>query len=377
MSVPDGVLSQAAILDMNPSIQRTALLLLATSAALSARAQDDEAPEPLGLRFRLTGRVQFNLKASFTDAQVPLSGAAGQFADGYVLLGSNTSASTNAGVVTANPGAVTWNWGYQRADQVAGNELTLTRYDQVPRVGTLDGGGSTTYGGELWAMYELYSFRSFRKRTGHWGVEAGYGFTTFDASASGSVSGTATRNQSIYSLGGIVPPSPGYQGGYFGPIPGGPVAPVLDFAPARSSSVLAAGRNSLDAAVSTDLHSLKFGPWVELPLSDRWTVGLGAGYCTVYGQADLRFTETTTFTGDPADFGAAAQNLSVKASRDDWRPGFYARGLVDFALTPNWSVFVGGDIQSNSDLQFSSQGRGARIQLGSVFGAMAGVQFKF
>lgn len=152
---------------MNPSMQRTALLLLATSAALSARAQDDDAPEPLGLRFRLAGRVQFNLKASFTDAQSPLSGAAGQFADGYVLLGSNTSASTNAGVVTANPGAVTWNWGYQRADQVAGNELTLTRYDQVPRVGALDGGSSTTYGGELWAMYELYSFRSFRKRTGH------------------------------------------------------------------------------------------------------------------------------------------------------------------------------------------------------------------
>lgn len=207
---------------MSPSIQRTALLLLATSAALSARAQDDDAPEPLGIRFRLAGRVQFNLKASFTDARTPLSDAAGQFADGYVLLGSNTSTSTNAGVVTANPGATTWNWGYQRADQVSGNELTLTRYDQVPRVGTLDGsGGSTTYGGELWAMYELYSFRSFKKRTAHWGVEAGYGFTTFDASASGSVSGTATRRQSVYSLGGIVPPFPGYQGGYYGPVPGG------------------------------------------------------------------------------------------------------------------------------------------------------------
>ena len=128
---------------MSPSIHRTALLFLATGAALSARAQDDDAPEPLGLRFRVAGRVQFNLKASFTDAQTPLSGAAGQFADGYVLLGSNSSTSTNAGVVTANPGATTWNWGYQRADQVSGNELTLTRFDQVPRVGTLDGNGNS------------------------------------------------------------------------------------------------------------------------------------------------------------------------------------------------------------------------------------------
>jgi hypothetical protein len=363
---------------MSSSIQRTALLLLATSAALSARAQDEEALEPLGIRFRLAGRVQFNLKASFTDAQTPLSGAAGQFADGYVLLGSNTSTSTNAGVVTANPGSSTWNWGYQRADQVAGNELTLTRFDQVPRVGALDGsGGSTAYGGELWAMYELYSFRSFKKRTAHWGVEAGYGFTTFDASASGTVSGTAIRRQSVYSLGGIVPPSPGYQGGYFGPVPGGPVSPVIDFAPARSSSVQAAGINSLNAAVSTDLHSIKLGPWVELPITDRLTVGLGAGYCAIYAQADLRFSESATFTGNPAEFGVASQSLSVNASREDWRPGLYARAVVDFAITPRWSVFAGGDIQSNSDLNFSAQGRGASIQLGSVFGAMAGVQFKF
>jgi hypothetical protein len=373
---------------MSPSIQRTALLLLATSAALSARAQNEDAPEPLGIRFRLAGRVQFNLKASFTDTQVPLSGAAGQFADGYVLLGSNTSTSTNAGAVSANPGSATWNWGYQRENQVAGNELTLTRFDQVPRVGTLDGsGGSTAYGGELWAMYELYSFRSFKKRTGHWGVEAGYGFTTFDASASSTVSGTATRRQSVYSLGGIVPPSAGYQGGYFGPVPGGPVAPVVDFDPVRSSEVPVRSSevqdvsinsfNSLNAAVSTDLHTVKFGPWVELPVTDRLTVGLGAGFCTIYAQADLRFSESTTFTGNLAKFGGETPNLTVNASRADWRPGFYARALVDFAITPSWSVFAGGDIQSNSDLNFSSQGRGTSIQLGSVFGAMAGVQFKF
>ena len=174
-----------------------------------------------------------------------------------------------------------------------------------------------------------------------------------------------------------MPPSPGYQGGYYGPVPGGPVAPVTDFNPLRSSSLQAAGVNSLNAAVSTDLHSIKLGPWVELPVTDRLTVGLGAGFCTMYAQADLRFSESTTFTGNPAEFGVASENLSVSATREDWRPGMYARALVDFAITPNWSVFAGGDIQSNSDLNFSAQGRGASVQLGSVFGAMAGVQFKF
>jgi hypothetical protein len=363
---------------MKPQIRHAVLALLATSAATGLRAQtqipDEDKPEPLGIRFRVGGRVQFNLKATFTDTLPVLANTPGQFGDGYVLIGSNTS-TNGAGVPTA--GAVTWNWGYNNASQVSGGNLTQTRYDNVPRVGALEGsGGSTSFGGELFAMYELYQFRAWNKRTGHWGFEAGYGFSTFEVSASGSASGTATRNQSVYSLGGIVPPSPGYRGGFSGPIPGGPAAPIIDFAPISSASLSSAGSSTLTASASSDLHSIKLGPWVELPLTDRLSLGFGAGFCTVFAQADLSFRETTTFT-NPALAGAAPGLLVGEASRQDWRPGFYAQMHLDYAFTPSWSAFGGIDFQANPDLKFASQGRGVDIKLGSVFGATAGVQFSF
>jgi hypothetical protein len=364
---------------MKPQIRHTILALVATGTAVGARAQsqsqlpDEDQPEPLGIRIRVQGRVQFGLQAKFTDTKAALSTAPGQFGDGYVLIGSNTS--TNAAGV-ANPGAVTWNWGYDNASQAAGGNLTLTRYDNVPRVGTLDGGSSTAFGGELFGMYELYAFRAWSKKTAHWGLEAGYGYTMFDASASGSANGTATRNRSVYSLGGIVPPAPGYRGNYDGPIPGGPPAPILDFAPVGSSSVSSVGVNNLAASASTDLHSVKLGPWVELPLTEHLTLTASAGFCTVLAQADLSFTESSSFT-NPALAGAAPGTLVANASRQDWRPGFYAQTSLDFRITEHWSAFGGIQLQSNPDLKFSTLDRGVEIQLGSVFGATAGVQFSF
>ena len=362
---------------MNPAFRHAALALAASGAAFGLRAQsqlpDEDQPEPYGIRFRVQARVQFNLKANFTDTRVPLSNAAGQYGDGYVLVGSNTS-TNSAGV--PNPGAYTWNWGYNNASQVAGDQLTLTRYDNVPRVGTLDGGSSTTFGGELFALYELYTFRVWNRKTAHWGFEAGYGYSTFDATASGSTTGTVTRNRAVYSLGGIVPPSPGYQGSYSGPIPGGPPAPVIDFAPLSTSSVSSAGVNTLTASSSTDLHTAKLGPWFELPITDRLTVNLSAGFCTVLAQADLQFSETSTFT-DPALAAAAPAALAARATRHDWRPGFYAQATLNYNFTERWSAFGGLQFQSNPDLKFSTLDRGVEIKLGSVLGATAGVQFSF
>jgi hypothetical protein len=362
---------------MKPQIRHTFLALVATGTAVGVRAQsqlpDEDQPEPYGIRIRVQGRVQFGLQAKFTDTKPALSTAVGQFGDGYVLIGSNTS--TNAAGV-ANPGAVTWNWGYDNASQVAGGNLTLTRYDNVPRVGTLDGGSSTGFGGELFGMYELYAFRVWNKKTAHWGFEAGYGYSTFDASASGSTTGTATRNQSVYSLGGIVPPAPGYRGTYEGPIPGGPLAPILDFAPIGSTSVSSAGVNNLSTSVTADLHSAKLGPWVELPLTERLTLTASAGFCTVLAQADLTFTESSSFT-DPALAAAAPGSIVGDASRHDWRPGFYVQTSLDYRITERWSAFGGIQLQSNPDLKFSTLDRGVEIQLGSVFGATAGVQFSF
>lgn len=356
---------------MKPQFSHTAIALLATSASVAAQtATIDDAPEPYGIRIRVAGKVQFNYKTTFKDTRPVLANTPGLFDDGYVLVGSNTQ--TNL----ANP--VTWNWGFNSDTQISGGELTLTRYDNVPRVGSIDGsGGSTAFGGEIWGMYDLYQFRIWNKRTATWGFEAGYSFSTVDSSAAATVAGTATRNQGRYSLGGIVPPQGPYQGQFNGPA-GGAAAPVIDYNAIGNSSVTADGVNSFSGTVSSDIHSLKIGPWVDLPLSDRFSVGFGAGFCTVLAQADFTFQESTTFSGaNAAAFANATQNLNLNVKRHDWRPGFYASARMNYMFTERWTAFGGVDIQSNSDLEFSAQGRGVKLGLGTVFGASAGVQFSF
>ncbi len=367
---------------MKSPLNPVAVLLLASTAALSLRAQNnsanDDKPEPYGIRFRLSGRTQFNIKASVTDSKPILLGTTGLFGDGYVLSGSNSS--TNAAGL-ANPGSLTWNWGYNNASQISGDQLTLTRYNDIPRVGTVDAsGGSTTFGGELFAGYELFESRVWKRRTAHWGVEMGYGFTTFNVTANGTQSGNGTRAQSLYSLGGIIPPSPGYRGNFNGPVPGGPIAPIIDFTPLSSSSSSALGTDTLNATISSDLHTVKLGPWVDLPMTDKITLGLGIGFCSVFAQADLAFQESLTFSGvNSADLNEAARQSTrvAAASRQDWCPGFYGQARISYAFNPRWSAFGGVDLQANRDLKFSSQDRGVAIELGSIFGASAGVQFSF
>lgn len=364
---------------MKPQFRHT-IALLATGATVAAQNNNnslDDAPEPYGIRVRVAGKMQFNFKTSFKDTRPGLANTPGLFNDGYVLIGSNTQ-TNQAGA--AQPGAVTWNWGYDNtASQVSGDTLTLTRYDNVARAGTLDGSGSSSaYGGEIWGMYELYQFRIWKKRMATWGFEAGYSFTTLDSSAAANVTGTATRSQGIYSLGGIVPPTGPYRGQFSGAPAGGGAAPVIDYAAIGSNFSQAASQNSFSGSVSSDIHSLKIGPWVDLPITDRFSIGLGAGYCTVLAQADFTFQETTTFSGpNAADFANAAQNLNVSASRHDWRPGLYASARLNYMFNQSWTVFGGVDVQSNSNLDFSAQGRGVKVNLGTVFGVTAGVQFSF
>ena len=63
---------------MKSPLNPVAVLLLASTAALSLRAQNnsanDDKPEPYGIRFRLSGRTQFNIKASVTDSKPILLG---------------------------------------------------------------------------------------------------------------------------------------------------------------------------------------------------------------------------------------------------------------------------------------------------------------
>ena len=347
---------------MKSRISTPLLAGVLASASVSAFAQDDS-PEPAGWSFRFGPHIQFNYKTSIHDIQTPPNKTPGQFDNGFVKADSAAN-STN-----------TWNWGYSDISgfpaTVSGTALTLTRYDNVPRASDVTGSGKMAIGGELFAAYELSTFRVWRKKEAHVGIELGYGFNSFESSTSSSASGTVAQVKSIFGLApGVTffPPSPGI---------GAPTVdgPLISLNPTSSSTNLFAGvQNTFAAKTSVDLNAFKLGPWIDLPLTSKLNLHIGAGYCAVFAQADIDANDTLTgVTLGPDRQPPGAYH----AAKRNWEPGMYGQLRLEYEFTERWGAYLGADFQHNQNLSFETAGRKFDIQMGSAFGASAGVRFSF
>lgn len=303
----------------------------------------------------------------FRDEAPALPSAAGQFANGFVLA----SVSTNS--------VYTWNWGYDGSapphfsgtGPITGTDLNLYRYDSRPRVGVVDGGSESTFGGELRVGFEALRFEVF-ERVVRFGLEGGYSFATLSATGGGSVSGPGSYTVGRYSLVGpggqaIQPPLAPYAGTFDGP------GPLIPLAPADVNTIVGNGISVAEFSLDADLHTFKFGPYFEMPLSKRWVVGLSFGYCTVLPDAEFRVRETTTFAG--SDIPSISVDQVVRKS--DWQPGGYLELRTQFEINRWLGLFLAAELQHNEDLDFGGAGRRAVVNLGTIFGASGGVRFAF
>ncbi len=343
---------------MKNLVGQRAWAVSAIAATATAALGQELTPAP-GFWVRAGGVLRSGYSVSFSDTAAPLPAGQGNYADGFV----RGSISTNS--------PYTWNWGYSNASQVQGNTLQLSRFDAAPRVGAVDGGSQSAFGGELRAGFEALRFEMF-ERDIRFGLEAGYSFSSISASGSGSVTRTSSYSTAIYSLIGpggqpIIPPGAPYSGTFDGP---GPLIPV---APISQSTLVGTGTSVVDLGLDADLHTLKFGPYFELPLSSRWVVGLSFGYCTVLPDAQFRISETTRFPGTDIPGSSLEQTIH----RSDWQPGGYAEIRVNFELTRTIGLYLAGEFQHNENLQFGGFGREATVKLGAIYGVSAGVRMAF
>jgi hypothetical protein len=318
-------------------------------------AQDLDQPEKTGWYTRIGAVARFNVKASIrsiTPAATP-----GVYDDGFVLPDNSGTA-----------GGKTWNWGYNSASQVAGNQINFSRYDSLPGVGTQDVNVSNpTLGGEIIAGYHFNDFKLL-KRPARFGIELGYGYSSFSQAMSFAGASTAMHTADGYGLGGVVPPVPPYAGNAAGP------GPLLDLNAGSHSVVSSPAASAFDGSLKTSFHNLRIGPALEVDLSSRLSVSLGAGLSSVYADAKLDYTETVSFT-NPAMPALAPTN--AKISHADWRPGAYAELLVSYRLTSLVGVFVGGDFQFNEKMTFGDAGHEVQVDPGTTFGAKAGAILRF
>lgn len=353
---------------LSPRTAALALGLAATAAPVFAADNLDD-DDQSGWFIRLGGRISSGVKAELRDTKPVSAITAGVYDDGYVLPDSGGSAT------------LTQNWGYQNASQVqnGGNDLVMHQLQGGPRVGNRTGlENNPLYGGELVGGFEFVRF-DIGRREAKFGFELGYSYSQLSIKDHATDSRTATFITDTYALDAAVPgspisvPPPGYAGSFDGNPAG---SPVIGLVKRSGTSSLEDGTSTLDTRLDSDFHTLRLGPWIEIPLSGRVNLALSLGYCTIYSSSELNLNESVSYA-NPAAQAQAPASISGHYLRTHWSPGGYAQLRATYRLTKHVGVYVGGDFQYNTGVTIDAPGRQAKIDFGTTYGAVAGVSFGF
>jgi hypothetical protein len=317
------------------------LCLVLSVAGLSALAQTNEAPEN---RFNLSYRAGFNIKADFKNlgrAGVPggpsVTGLS--YEDGFVRPNS-----------VPNNLDLSWNWGYQNASQVVGDNIVMTSSQR----GNLakDQDDTPANGVEL----------SYNRRLGWWGkaawgLEGAVNYTGLEIANNSTPAGNVLTAHA-FNLGGAIPPTAPYSG-----TPDGPGILISETPTAASLAV--------HSRLETTLLGFRLGPSIEFPFGEQWSVGLSGGFALAWADSDVHFREVVSLSGTQTALRSAGSSSS------DWLPGFYLGANVAYKVCSSGSFFIGAQFQDVGDQTVRALDKQAKLDLSQSIFLNAGFSYSF
>jgi hypothetical protein len=327
---------------------RASLLKYMTMAAavaavpLATRAQDDANADWNHFGADFTMGLNIQTKFTHPGSIPPPIGAGGavnrDYNDGYVDVD-----------ISGNAGNKTWNWGYQNANQINGNTLSLH---------ASSGGGTLTDNSDPNLGFDLNYARDLGHTDwGRWGFKVALGYTRINVKDDQSLNGQNITDQ--YNLGGIMPPNAPYSGNAKGP------GVLINSIPTSRTSdpILITGSRSLDATVG----DFRLGPFVDFNLTKRLSLELGGGLDV--GLVDSTFTFSETAVGQATVTG--------DNKRTECLAGGYAEAGFAYRIWHSASIYAGAQFQYLGDFQQSEAGRGADLDLTQSVFCKIGLQWSF
>lgn len=311
--------------------------------------------------FRIGALVGFNFKGQFSTSgsssgsSNPGGGGSGLdhvYDDGYVKLDAS-----------GNNGGLTWNWGYQNAEQWQGTKLNFHSVQSYETTAGGGGGGSVDGDAEV-GMELAYGGKITRLWGGSLGWEFGFGWMPIEIENKLSGSANVTRLVHQYEVGSILLPQAPYQGSFNGP---GPT--ISDFADELDPETVGAdisGSQKLDL----NLYSFRLGPTMQWQLHQRVSVlaSVGAAFGIVGG--GLKYNETLVFED-------GTSNVSGKSSDTEFVYGGYIAGTFLFHIERNGDVYLGVQYMPMSSATFSGNGHEGKLDLTGALYISAGVNWPF
>jgi hypothetical protein len=339
-----------------------ALPLLAADAGVKLEPPAKEQKNRFGLAYR----AGFNFTAEFKNVgNVARGGGAGR--DPGPATGGDVDRFYDDGYnrvdISGNSSGLTWFWGYDNASQIPGDDtLRLSTTTARPIDGD-DHDDDPQHGFELTWDRELGRATSGKWA---WGLEGAFGWTDVEVRDHRPLAGGVTTLTDAFNLSGVVPPPPGYRGDFEGP------GPLIDSTPNRTitsdpNGAVVRGTRDFDG----DLFSFRAGPYLDIPLDERWTISMSAGFAAGVVQGVYRFEQTVTTVGGTTAQRGTGRNTDVLF-------GGYASGSIHCQITERWGAFVNGQYLGLADgYEVSARGQKMEMDFTKTAFFSAGVTFSF
>ncbi len=328
----------------------------------------EPASPPLLNRIGLSYRMGVNISVDFHN----LGGL--QLSDPGSAVGTQVNRNYDDGYnrvdSSGNAGGLTRYWGYTSGQSVQGGNLVL-QSDSTPATAT-----SGRYQDSPQSGFELnYSRELTRGKHWRFGVEAALGYMAVSIADSQTLSYTVNRLNDYYALNGVIPELPPYYGPYDGP---GALIPSEPTPGTRSAEVLPnAATITGERKVDSDVFTLRLGPYLEIPLSQKFAVSLGGGLTLALADTKFSYTETVLISDPLYGINLSSTPRSGSGSQTDWLVGWYGGGSVSYAASEKVRVFVGATFQAAGKAVNNQNGKQSVLNLNQALIFSVGANYSF
>ncbi len=351
------------------------LLVAGTSLALAAQGQPDPgmtaqgqpvpsentgrfypferlSPDDWSRHFRLGALLGLNISADFKmSGNFGVGGTPpGVYSDGYVQADN-----------TGNAGGFTSNWGYQNASQVSGSTLTMHSATSFSASGSDRENDDYSLGFDLG-----YGNSYWRWGDARIGWEFGFGWLAIGITDDHTLPASANQTAFHFDTGGIVLPTPGYQG-----TADSKGAPTIAASPSSQSETVLPGALSGSRKLDVSLFTFKLGPSVYFDLGQSFGLYASVGPALGLVSGDYKFNESIIIdqssTPNTGRFGVTSLVYG----------GYASAVLVYHVPSERADHYLGAQYLPLTDATASSGGREVRLNLTGQVNISAGINWTF
>lgn len=324
-------------------------------------------------RISLKSTFSFGVKTHFTSATANNAGSFPRvgpenrtYDDGFVNVD-----------ISGNAGGNTWNWGYNNNAQFNPADGGLNAPNTGAAALAFHSAGSLADGSirssrdtvlpglELTYEEVLGRWNLTERRRVNLGMLVSFGWTRLGQNDSAALAGPVNVTTDRYLTGGVLPPLAPYSGSF------GTAGPLLPDAPVQRDNAALAATGSVNNQLEGSLYGFSVGPFIEVPLTDRFSVSFGGGVGVLYADTTYTFSESVVVPG------VVTANRTGRAASSSFLFSGIVRLNAYVAITEALSWETGVAYQYAQSHRSTVSGKTANLMLDGIFSVNTGLNYSF